>query len=147
MFWVVFVLLLLTVSLAAQAQVPEGWFPFVIGESGSESLANVASYSSRPAGAEGFVTWRDGHFYDGGGRRLRFLGTNVTFASAFPDKDLAPRIAARSSGRFFRRGLQRRSGLEGDGGRIAAARDALVLRGSGQPGGRSRHPFERSSHG
>ncbi len=95
MFWVVFVLLLLTVSLAAQAQVPEGWFPFVIGESGSESLANVASYSSRPAGAEGFVTWRDGHFYDGGGRRLRFLGTNVTFASAFPDKDLAPRIAAR----------------------------------------------------
>lgn len=78
-----------------QAQVPEGWFPFVIGELAADSPANVRALNGGPAGAKGPVTWRNGRFYDGGGQRLRFLATNVTFASAFPDKTLAPRIAAR----------------------------------------------------
>ena len=82
-------------AVHAFADAPAGWFPFAVGELSSDSLCNVSSYSLRPAGGDGFVQLRDGHFYDGHGRRLRFLGTNVTFGDAFPDKALAPRIAER----------------------------------------------------
>jgi hypothetical protein len=91
-------LILLCVCLlagSAFAAVPEGWAPFVIGEIAPESLCNVSSYSPGPAGAEGFVSVSSGHYLDGGGKRLRFLATNATFASAFPDKELAPKIAQR----------------------------------------------------
>ncbi|MEN6547862.1 MAG: carbohydrate binding domain-containing protein [Armatimonadia bacterium] len=84
-----------SLSLPALADVPAGWFPFVISELAPGSVCNVAPASPVPAGQNGFVTVRDGRFVDGKGQRLRFLGTNVTFATAFPDKELAPRIAAR----------------------------------------------------
>lgn len=38
---------------------------------------------------------RDGHFVDGRGKRLRFLASNVTFGSCFPDHDTADKLAAR----------------------------------------------------
>lgn len=86
-------LLLLTAS--SFAQVPDNWFPFVISELADDSIANVSSYSPSPAGADGFLQFRDGHFVDAKGSRVRFLATNCTFNGAFPDKDLAPKIAAR----------------------------------------------------
>lgn len=85
----------------ARADVPgdpggsHGWFPFVIAEISPDSPLSRAGLSPTPAGQDGFVRIKDGHFVDGKGRRLRFLGTNVTFGNAFPDKAQAPLIARR----------------------------------------------------
>lgn len=51
--------------------------------------------SPEPAGASGPVTVRDGHFVDGAGRRIRFLGTNLTFSGALPTHEQADVVAAR----------------------------------------------------
>lgn len=79
----------------AQADVPPNFFPFVIGEISPHSPVNRSMMNATPAGQDGFVQIREGHFVDGRGRRLRFLGTNVTFSAAFPDKEQAPLIARR----------------------------------------------------
>ena len=47
------------------------------------------------AGGSGFVRVDNGHFVDGKGERIRFFGTNLTFSSAFPDKETAVMIAGR----------------------------------------------------
>lgn len=88
-------LLSLLATLPVLADVPAGWFPFVIGEIDPQSPLSLSAYNARAAGANGFVRIQGGHFVDGKGRRLRFLGTNVTFANAFPDKAQAPQIARR----------------------------------------------------
>lgn len=88
------IVLLLTASCAF-AEIPEGWFEFVISEPAEGSIVDVSSYNPEPAGASGFVTIADGHFVDGRGARIRFLGTNLTFEAAFPDKEQAPVIARR----------------------------------------------------
>lgn len=79
----------------AWGQVPAGWAPFVVGELAPDSVCNVSSYSAGPAGAKGFVSVKSGHYLDGAGKRLRMLATNITFGDAFPDKSMAPKIAAR----------------------------------------------------
>jgi len=89
------ILACLTVGWAAWAQVPEGWFEFVIAEPAEGSVTNVAAYNGAVAGADGFVTVRDGHFVGGKGERMRFLATNLTFQEAFPEKERAPEIARR----------------------------------------------------
>jgi hypothetical protein len=85
------------VCLPALGQVNEntpGYFPFTIPPlDASASFTDMSFLSPEPAGASGRVAIRDGHFVDGRGNRLRLLGSNLTFAGAFPDKDLAPRIA------------------------------------------------------
>ena len=48
----------------------------------------------RPAGAEGFVAARDGHFFVGN-RRFRIFGINFTAGSGMPDHPTADKIAAR----------------------------------------------------
>ncbi len=87
--------LCLLVASAACAEIPEGWFEFTIGVPGEGSVADVSALNAEPAGAAGFVTMRDGRFVDGRGERIRFLGTNLTFEDAFPDKERAPEIARR----------------------------------------------------
>ena len=73
-----------------------GWFAFAMPDLDTARTAVDLSFlNEAPAGRLGFVTVRDGHFADGAGKRLRFFGTNVTFASCFPDKEIAPRIAVR----------------------------------------------------
>ena len=79
----------------ASAAIGEGRFPFVISELDPGSVANVSVYNRAPAGQEGSLILRDGRFYTADGARVRFLATNLTFASAFPDKALAPSIARR----------------------------------------------------
>ena len=92
-----FVLLILLLCAAPLlAAVPEGWFPFVTPlVDDSKTLVNVAHYNDSPAGEDGFVTIRDGHFVDDEGRRLRFLATNLTFAGCFPTHEQAEQVAAR----------------------------------------------------
>lgn len=41
------------------------------------------------------VRVRDGHFFDASGRRVRFLGTNITSSAAFTASDKATSVAAR----------------------------------------------------
>jgi hypothetical protein len=59
------------------------------------------------AGGHGFVRVRDGHFVDGQGKRLRFLASNYTFGSCFPDQDTAD--------------LRREGTIEIDGQALASA--------------------------
>lgn len=87
---------LFTGSLLAQAA--EETFPFVIpglATPPSGSIVDVSWLNERPAGGHGFVRARDGHFVDGRGKRLRFLASNFTFGSCFPDHDTADKLAAR----------------------------------------------------
>jgi hypothetical protein len=79
-----------TASFAADA------FPFVMpGLEPNRGVADVSWLNDTPAGKRGFVRARDGHFVDGRGKRIKFLATNFTFASAFPDHDTADKLAAR----------------------------------------------------
>lgn len=87
-----------TGSLRAQAPAAEDMFPFVIpglAAPPTGSIVDVSWLNDRPAGGHGFVRARDGHFVDGRGRRLRFLASNFTFGSCFPDHDAADKLAAR----------------------------------------------------
>ncbi|MBM4089028.1 MAG: hypothetical protein FJ276_06275 [Planctomycetes bacterium] len=72
-----------------------GWFEFAIpGLDDSATPTNLAALNEVPAGADGFIRVRDGHFVDGQGRRIRFFGVNLTATACFPEPALAPRIAA-----------------------------------------------------
>ncbi len=71
-------------------------FPFTMPWDDSEqTITNVAALNPTPAGNNGFVTARNGHFYDEKSRRIRFLGVNFTFSADFPDKPDAEKVAAR----------------------------------------------------
>jgi hypothetical protein len=92
-----FVVLLSAISLFAQAQAPE-MFPFVIPGLATPpggSIVDVSWLNDSPAGASGYVQVHEGHFVDGRGRRLRFLASNFTFGSCFPEHELADKLAAR----------------------------------------------------
>ena len=88
----------LILCASAQCQVTKdtpGWFEFVIpGLDATQTPVDMSFLNPEPAGASGFVRIQDDHFVDGAGKRLRLLGTNLTFAGAFPDKDASPKIAA-----------------------------------------------------
>jgi hypothetical protein len=89
---------LATPSLMAQAPATEEGFPFVIPGLAAPSAGSVVDVSwlnDRPAGGHGFVRARDGHFVDGSGKRVRFLASNFTFGSCFPDHDTADKLATR----------------------------------------------------
>lgn len=71
-------------------------FPFTIQTLNTNNNATDMSYlNERPAGKSGFVTAKDGHFIDGGGKRIRFLGTNLCFGAAFPAHSDADKVAQR----------------------------------------------------
>lgn len=71
-----------------------GWFAFTIpGLDTSETFVDMSSLNAAPAGDNGRVVVKDGQFVDGKGKRVRLLGTNLTFAGALPSKEQAPAIA------------------------------------------------------
>lgn len=88
----------LILCVSAQCQVTKdtpGWFEFVIpGFDATKTPVDMSFLNPEPAGETGFVQVEGSHFVDGAGNRMRFLGTNLTFSGAFPDKDFAPKIAA-----------------------------------------------------
>ena len=87
----------MTVAAAcAQEDRQAGLFPFVIPwDDDAAGVANLAAWNKTPAGRDGFIAVRDGHFVDGSGARIRFLGTNTTFASNFPPHEVADKVARR----------------------------------------------------
>jgi hypothetical protein len=73
-----------------------GWFDFVIPDSDTtHNAVDMSFLNEKIAGGSGFVKVDNGHFVDGSGARIRFFGTNLTFSSAFPDKETAVMIAGR----------------------------------------------------
>lgn len=89
-------LFLFSLGAAGCAAAEGDLFPFAIPwDDDAPSVANVAAWNDAPAGKHGFVQVRDGHFVDGRGERLRFLGTNVCFAADFPPHEIAEVVARR----------------------------------------------------
>jgi hypothetical protein len=86
-------------SVPLRAQAPkEDMFPFVIpglALPAPGSVVDMSWLNQLPAGGHGFVRAQDGHFVDGRGQRVRFLASNFTFGSCFPDHDTADKLAAR----------------------------------------------------
>ncbi|MBM3502125.1 MAG: hypothetical protein FJX74_26025, partial [Armatimonadetes bacterium] len=81
---------------SCRSQSDAGLFPFAIPwDDSAPSVANLSDWNEKPAGKSGFVSVRDGHFVDGRGERLRFLGTNLCFAAAFPPHEVAEKVAKR----------------------------------------------------
>ncbi len=73
------------------------WFPFEFPtEDTNLDGIDLSGFLDAPAGKHGFVTTRpDGHFWFENGSRARFFGTNVGRDACAPEKERAPRIAAR----------------------------------------------------
>ena len=83
-------------SLVTFAQeIPQGWFAFQTDArvAPDDSLGSVAFLNDGPADKR--VSVKDGHFVRSDGSRVRFFGSNATFAQAFPDKEVAPLVARR----------------------------------------------------
>ncbi len=69
-------------------------FPFVIpGDDAEKTATDFSWLNAKPAGAGGFVTIRDGHFFEGG-ERLRIWGVNFCFSADFPAHADADKVAA-----------------------------------------------------
>jgi len=61
----------------------------------SENTTNLSHYNHKPAGVSGYVSaGADGRLYINS-ERTRFLGSNITYSSCFPDADDADKIAKR----------------------------------------------------
>lgn len=73
-----------------------GWFDFVIPDlDSSATVVDMSFLNSGIAGSTGHITLKDGHFADGNGNKIRFFGTNLTFGSCFPEKEVSTALAAR----------------------------------------------------
>ncbi|MBG0858902.1 MAG: hypothetical protein IQL11_05320 [Bacteroidales bacterium] len=73
-----------------------GWFDFTIPDlDSSATVVDMSFLNQGIAGSSGCITVKDGHFADGNGNRVRFFGTNLTFGSCFPEKEISTALAAR----------------------------------------------------
>src|SRR5436190_10556136 len=68
-------------------------FPISFAE-GAPGLLSASSLLAKPAGKDGPIVARDGHFYSGN-TRIRFWGVNIAFSGNFPTHDQADKLAAR----------------------------------------------------
>lgn len=60
------------------------------------TITDMSYLNEKPAGKNGPITARNGHFYEGAStKRVRFLATNLGARAAFPTKEEAPLIAKR----------------------------------------------------
>lgn len=88
--------LLLTLAPPPAALTDDGLFPFVVPQAGAwDNVTNLGRLNAQPAGATGFVQVLDGHFADGAGQRLRFIGGALAFDANFPSHEGAEQLAAR----------------------------------------------------
>ncbi len=82
----------------SKAGAQTGMFPFVLpwSDSASGTATDVSFLNTKPAGANGLIVSRDGHFVETKtGKRIRFLGTNFAARAAFPSHADAEKVAAR----------------------------------------------------
>ncbi|NMC21233.1 MAG: hypothetical protein GYA33_12535 [Thermogutta sp.] len=79
---------------AEEKQLPDGFFPFVVGYEPGDTITNLGGMLDKPAGKHGFVRAENGHFATDAGR-VRFWATNLCFEACFPAKEEAERLAPR----------------------------------------------------
>lgn len=85
-----------TALLALSAQVP-GYFPFVIpwDDAVKGVITDVSFLNAKPAGVNGRIVAKDSQFVEETtGKPVRFFGTNITSAMAFPSHLDAEKVAA-----------------------------------------------------
>lgn len=88
--------ILAVLTAVSSAFCDDGMFPFPIETLSVERDATDMSWMNEcPAGTNGFIQVKDGHFADGSGKRIRFLGVNLCNSGAFPDHQMAEKVAAR----------------------------------------------------
>ncbi len=90
-----FALLLPAILFGASLDNRSNWYPFVFpSQNNASSPVDLSYLNDGPAGANGFIRAKDGHFVDGKGERIRLFGTNVSFSTGtMPDKQLAATLA------------------------------------------------------
>ncbi len=89
------VVTLIVALLSAQAHGEKTLVPFGIDWSKmDQSMIDLSGYLDAPAGRNGFLSVKGEHIITPGGKRFRIWGTNICGANCFPDKDIAPLIAA-----------------------------------------------------
>jgi hypothetical protein len=86
---------LCTAAFLAADDTPDGWFEWPYVDAVSGSALDTSSLNHKPAGSLGRVVVRDGQFATTEGGRIRFWGTNLSAAEAFPDAEGAARTARR----------------------------------------------------
>ena len=85
----------LVVSRSAFAQ-SGSFVPFAMPwDDSSKSPTDASSLNPVPAGVNGRLSAKNGHFYDEKGTRVRFVGVNIAADAAFPTHADAVKIAAR----------------------------------------------------
>jgi hypothetical protein len=74
---------------------PPGWLVFPVSPylSSEKSLASVGFLNEGKADSR--ISIKGAHYVNEEGERVRFFGSNVCFASAFPSKEVAPMVAER----------------------------------------------------
>ncbi len=83
---------LASVALPARAQS----FPFELPwDDSAPGATNVGDLSPAPLTDKQRIAVKNGHFVDASGRRVRFVGTNITTTAAFTRPEDAPAVAAR----------------------------------------------------
>lgn len=71
-------------------------FPFVLPwDDADKTVTDASALNPTPAGGNGAIVARGGHFTDEKGNRVRFLGVNIVASACFPDKPDAEKVAAR----------------------------------------------------
>jgi hypothetical protein len=79
----------------AAAQIEDNLFPFVLPwNDDSPTSTDLSGLLKKPAGKDGFITVKDGHFY-AGNERIRFFGVNLSFAAGMPEIKDAQGVAGR----------------------------------------------------
>src|SRR4051812_30626383 len=79
----------------ALAQYPTSDFPISY-NAAAPGLLSASDLLPKPAGKDGPIISRDGHFYCGQ-NRIRFWGVNIAFGGNFPTHEQADKLAARLS--------------------------------------------------
>lgn len=84
-------------AVGARAAPDEPSAPFHLPwEAPKDAVADVSFLLDGPAGKNGPVVVRDGHFaFEKTGKRVRFWGTNLSGNACFPEKEIAPKLADR----------------------------------------------------
>jgi hypothetical protein len=78
--------------------IPAGWFPWAAGDGdiAANSALDASTLGQTPAGSQGRVVVRDGHFATtASGQRIRFFATNLGAGDCFIDADAAEALALR----------------------------------------------------
>ena len=82
-------------TVIVQGGKPVVFRPFDIQwKNSAASKLNLSYTLEKPAGQDGFLTVRDGHFVKPSGERFRIWGVNLVFEACFPDRTEARMMAA-----------------------------------------------------